>query len=87
MTLPECFLDGQDCKEYKKLYPDCLAPQPEKVGDGHCDGILYNTTECGWDGNDCIVKDDDDDDDDVSPDDDADESDDDDADETDDDDN
>jgi hypothetical protein len=25
----------------------------QKIGDGNCDGIGYNTTECGFDGGDC----------------------------------
>ena len=29
-------------------------PNPALIGDGHCDGSIYNTEECGWDGGDCI---------------------------------
>ena len=35
-------------------YPDCRVDTPMYIGNGHCDGGLYNTTECGWDGGDCV---------------------------------
>jgi hypothetical protein len=25
------------------------------LGDGHCDGGVFNTQECGWDDGDCII--------------------------------
>ena len=36
------------------LLPDCKVPNPSLVGDGMCNGGLYNTAECLWDAGDCI---------------------------------
>mmetsp|Transcript_122422 Transcript_122422/g.225512 ORF Transcript_122422/g.225512 Transcript_122422/m.225512 type:complete len:465 (+) Transcript_122422:1267-2661(+) len=35
----------------------CQVPNPEMLGDGNCDGGLYNIKECNWDGGDCCDKD------------------------------
>jgi hypothetical protein len=56
MTLSDCNSDGRDCVQFLKLYPSCIVPLPELVGNGECDGVAYNTTDCGWDGGDCIIK-------------------------------
>jgi LNR domain. len=53
MTHPSCFQDGGDCTTFLQLYPNCDVPDPEKVGDGICDGALYFKEACGWDGGDC----------------------------------
>jgi hypothetical protein len=61
----ECEYDGGDCLPCKDGYigfnctfylPDCSVPFPESqytIGNGFCDG-LYNTTECEYDGGDCL---------------------------------
>ena len=49
----ECGFDGGDCNEFNEKYPGCLPWYPKKIGDGNCD-IEYNTTECKYDGFDCI---------------------------------
>lgn len=56
MTLNVCNKDGGDCERYLNNYPNCMAAEPQRVGDGICDGKLpnYNTVECGWDGGDCL---------------------------------
>jgi hypothetical protein len=53
MTAPSCVADGGDCISFLQKYPNCIVPDPEKVGDGICDGALYFKNECGWDGGDC----------------------------------
>ena len=47
----ECGWDGGDC--VVPPYPDCHV-DPEKIGNGVCDGEQYNTPQCGWDGGDCF---------------------------------
>merc|ERR1719471_2045737 len=42
-----CAWDGGDCNE-------CTVEIPTNVGNGICDGGIYNVSECGWDGGDCI---------------------------------
>ena len=49
----ECGFEGGDCDEFNELYPGCFAYYPEKMNDGICD-ISQNTTECDYDGFDCI---------------------------------
>jgi hypothetical protein len=34
-------------------YPGCCVEKPEWVGDDDCDGGIYNTKECEYDGGDC----------------------------------
>ncbi len=34
-------------------YPDCIVREPQKIGDGTCDGGNYNVESCGYDGGDC----------------------------------
>lgn len=53
MTLDSCSNDGHDCDNFLNNYPNCAAPEPEKVGDGICHGGLYFTEACGRDGGDC----------------------------------
>ena len=43
-----------DCSEFVLKYPGCRVILPSLIGDGVCDGLSYNTAECGWDGGDCI---------------------------------
>ena len=49
----ECGFEGGDCDEFNELYPGCFAYFPEKMNNGICD-IRQNTTECNYDGFDCI---------------------------------
>jgi hypothetical protein len=60
----ECGLDGTDCPppcdndgyfgpNCTLFYPNCSVPIPEWIGDGACDGDVYNTEACGFDGTDC----------------------------------
>ena len=46
-----CGWDGGDCLLAE--YPDCHVSNPDKIGDGYCDGGEYNSYECGGDGGDC----------------------------------
>jgi predicted RNA-binding Zn-ribbon protein involved in translation (DUF1610 family) len=47
-------LMGGDCDEFNAEYPNCNVEDPYRTGDGRCDGGAYNTTECGFDGVDCV---------------------------------
>ena len=53
MTFTRMFITTmlQSTMMYIVIY---TASQPFKVGDGFCDGNLYNVSECGFDGGDCI---------------------------------
>ena len=51
---PDCKKEGLRCASWKEEYPDCDVDSPEFVGDGLCDGMPYNTTECPFDGSDCL---------------------------------
>ena len=42
----ECGYEFGDCV-------DCQPEDPEKLGDGNCDGGAYNTQACGYDNGDC----------------------------------
>jgi hypothetical protein len=42
----ECGYENGDCI-------DCQVPDPSRLGNGICDGGLYNTKECGFDVGDC----------------------------------
>ena len=35
------------------FYLDCVVPIPEKIGDGVCNTVPYNTEACSFDGGDC----------------------------------
>ena len=35
--------------------PPCVVPDPQFLGDNDCDGGVYNTPECDFDGGDCLV--------------------------------
>ena len=35
-------------------YPECKVSDVSKIGDDRCYRGQYNTTECGWDGGDCL---------------------------------
>merc|ERR1712127_667068 len=48
---PLCDVD--DCLRFMKDYPNCQVEEPDRVGDGECDGGSYDTAECEWDGGDC----------------------------------
>ena len=43
----QCGLDHGDCD-------DCKVDDRSRIGDGVCDGGIFNTEECGWDGRDCL---------------------------------
>ncbi len=52
-----CNFDGRDCSNFNRLYPNCQAPEPFRVGDGICDNDVsrkFNNENCGYDGSDCI---------------------------------
>lgn len=55
----ECQYDGGDCDDFNAKYPNCVVPEPFRIGDGECGGdIDFNakylmTEECGYDGGDC----------------------------------
>lgn len=53
MTTLACNKDGKDCTEFLNAYPDCEVPEPELVGNGHCDGHPYSSPQCKNDGGDC----------------------------------
>ena len=36
-----------------ELYPNCTVAIPFLLGNKACDGGVYNSAECGWDGGDC----------------------------------
>ncbi len=44
-NVPECAFDGGDC---------CPVADSVHLGDGHCDGLVFNTEICGFDDGDCI---------------------------------
>jgi hypothetical protein len=59
-----CGWDGKDCPlpcdddgyfgfDCTLHYPNCSVPNPQWIGDGVCNGDVYNTEACGWDGKDC----------------------------------
>ena len=35
------------------MYPDCNVEEPAWIGNDFCEGGMYNTVECKWDGGDC----------------------------------
>ena len=39
-----------DCTAFREMYPGCLAPRPDWVGDGICNDGLYAKPECKYDG-------------------------------------
>ena len=48
-----CNNDGGDCDLFLYYYPYCNASNPNKIGNGICDGGIYFTEDCGFDGGDC----------------------------------
>lgn len=48
----ECAFEGTDC--FIPDYPACQVPFASYIGDGKCNGGVYNTEDCGWDGGDCV---------------------------------
>jgi hypothetical protein len=57
MKRQACNEDGGDCSAFLKEYPDCNVVQPEKIGNGICDGYPYDTPQCKNDGGDCGYQD------------------------------
>jgi len=53
LNTTECGWDGHDCIEKPKL-PPCIVERKEWLGDGFCDGGMYNTESCDYDGGDCL---------------------------------
>lgn len=53
-------MDGVDCLSFNLFYPGCNEIEnitsmfSSRVGTGVCDGYPYNSTECSYDGGDCI---------------------------------
>ena len=45
--------DRGDCNELNLAYPNCNVTFPSAIGNGICDGGLYNTKDCGYDEGDC----------------------------------
>lgn len=62
-NIDECGHDDGDCTELNNQYPECAALAAkfglhetmdlERIGDGICDGGVYNTEACGFEGGDC----------------------------------
>jgi hypothetical protein len=50
-----CDFDMGDCVNFNLGYPDCKVPQPFLLGNGQCDGMVYNSKECNYDGMDCYI--------------------------------
>ena len=50
-----CGWDGLDCLGGFGSDPTCQVPDKAKLGDGLCDGGVYNTEACGYDNGDCTV--------------------------------
>jgi hypothetical protein len=48
------YIDPLSINGYPDL--DCHVENPDLIGDGQCDDnhLSYNTTECGYDGGDCL---------------------------------
>mmetsp|Transcript_4198 Transcript_4198/g.5469 ORF Transcript_4198/g.5469 Transcript_4198/m.5469 type:complete len:522 (+) Transcript_4198:106-1671(+) len=51
----ECDFDMGDCVNFNIAYPDCDVQFPFLIGNDKCDGMFYNTHECGYDGMDCYI--------------------------------
>ena len=49
----DCGFDGNDCAEYNLNYPGCRVNDTNLVGDGFCNGGVYDTIQCVRDGGDC----------------------------------
>ena len=49
---PDCN-SGGDCASFNATYPGCKVDVPSYIGDGDCNGKVYNTENCGCDGGDC----------------------------------
>jgi len=57
---PECGIDKEffDCIYFQEKYPNCNATKLldfTKIGDGVCDYSEYNTPECGYEDQDCVI--------------------------------
>ena len=65
----ECGYDAGDCISFNLKYPGCIVHNTQYVGDGFCDtteifeeylegwhGIHYNSSDCKFDGGDCLLK-------------------------------
>jgi len=50
-----CGYDGFDCLDGFGSNPTCRVPDKSKLGDGRCDGGVYNTEACDYDNGDCLV--------------------------------
>lgn len=51
-----CEFDMGDCVYFNLAYKECKVPLPSLVGNGVCDGMVYNTEECHHDGMDCFIE-------------------------------
>lgn len=48
----ECGFDDGDCDLYNS-FKNCTVDKPYYIGNGHCDGGMYDKENCGFDGGDC----------------------------------
>jgi len=48
-----CSNQSSTCVELEDEYPGCIVENLIRIGDGGCDGVPYDSEECGWDGGDC----------------------------------
>jgi len=53
-NIPQCLYDLGDC--IVPNLPNCHVDEPDRIGDGQCDGVEYNTRSCNYDSGDCIVR-------------------------------
>ena len=55
----QCGWDHGDCPNFSEdsqfSFPNCNVSVPSRLGNGFCDGGVYNTEECGWDDGDCAL--------------------------------
>ena len=49
-----CGWDGFDCLDTSDPRTQCQVEDKTKLGDGNCDGGVYNSEECQWDQGDCL---------------------------------
>lgn len=50
-------IEQQKGEIFKREYPNCAiaVDQLSRVGDGTCDGGVFNTVQCNFDGGDCVI--------------------------------
>lgn len=55
LNITQCGYDGFDCLNGFGSDPTCQVPDKSKIGNGICDGGVYNTEACDYDNGDCLV--------------------------------